>query len=169
VQRLDIPDTYGSEHSIFAHSVGRRALFLHVITAPVVYFMILPVLFVDIAVTVYQIICFPVYGVKKVPRSDFIVIDRHYLSYLNATERLNCMYCSYVSGVAGYFREVAARTEEYWCPIKHARRMQSPHSKYHNFADYGDAEGYRKMAGKKKWHWRRFVAKKRFRSFPPND
>lgn len=121
----------------------KNASLLHVITAPVIYSMILPILFVDLAVTVYQFICFPVYGVKKVPRSDFIVIDRHHLSYLNVIEKINCVYCGYGNGVANYFREVAARTEEYWCPIKHARRIKSPHSKYQNFADYGDADGYR--------------------------
>lgn len=128
--------------------IGEASL-LHVITAPVIYSMILPILFVDITVTVYQIICFPVYRVKKVPRSDFIAIDRHHLSYLNVIERLNCVYCGYANGVAGYFREVAARTEEYWCPIKHAKRIKSPHSKYQNFADYGDADGYRRLTGKK--------------------
>lgn len=131
----------------------RKASLLHLITAPLVYSLIAPILFVDIAVTVFQAICFPIYGVKKVPRTDFIAIDRHHLSYLNVVEKINCVYCGYGNGVAGYFREVAARTEEYWCPIKHARRIKSPHSKYQNFADYGDADGYvakiRKDAGKR--------------------
>lgn len=121
----------------------KEASLLHVITAPVVYSLIAPMFFLDVAVTVFQVICFPVYGLKKVPRSDFIAIDRHHLIYLNVIEKINCVYCGYGNGVAGYFREVAARTEEYWCPIKHARRIKSPHSKYQNFADYGDADGYR--------------------------
>jgi hypothetical protein len=128
----------------------KEASLLHVITAPVAYSLILPILFADIAVTVFQVVCFPIYGLKKVPRSDFIAIDRHHLSYLNVIEKINCVYCGYGNGVAGYFREVAARTEEYWCPIKHARRIKSPHSKYHNFADYGDADGYRAKIGGKK-------------------
>ena len=41
-------------------------------------------------------------------------------------------------------REVAARTEIYWCPIKHARRVLGPHSYYQGFTDFGDAEGLRK-------------------------
>lgn len=127
----------------------KEASLLHIITAPVIYSMIAPVIFVDVAVTIYQIICFPVYRVKKVPRSDFIVIDRHHLSYLNAIEKINCVYCGYANGVAAYFREVAARTEEYWCPIKHSRRVRTPHSKYQNFAEYGDADAYRKTIEKK--------------------
>ena len=42
-----------------------------------------------------------------------------------------------------YVREVAARTEQYWCPIKHAHEVPAPHTRYHLFFDYGDAEGYR--------------------------
>jgi hypothetical protein len=44
----------------------------------------------------------------------------------------------------GYVREIASRTEQYWCPIKHARRVIGTHSRYALFEDYGDAEGYRK-------------------------
>jgi hypothetical protein len=38
---------------------------------------------------------------------------------------------------------VAARTEQYWCPIKHARRIQAAHDRYPKFFDHGDAEAYR--------------------------
>jgi hypothetical protein len=41
-----------------------------------------------------------------------------------------------------YGREVVGLTEQYWCPIKHARRMMEVHAHYHGFADYGDAENY---------------------------
>jgi len=40
-------------------------------------------------------------------------------------------------------REVAGRTEQYWCPIRHARRVRGPHAHYREFVDYGDAEAYR--------------------------
>jgi len=33
--------------------------------------------------------------------------------------------------------------EQYWCPIKHARRLQDAHENYLNFFDYGDAVAYR--------------------------
>ena len=69
--------------------------------------------------------------------------DRHRLAYLNGIEKLNCAYCSYANGVVSYVREVAARTEQYWCPIRHARRIPAPHSRYQLFFDYGDAERYR--------------------------
>ena len=40
-------------------------------------------------------------------------------------------------------REIASRTEQYWCPIKHARRLIGAHALYAMFEDYGDADGYR--------------------------
>ncbi|MBI5426735.1 MAG: hypothetical protein HZA02_00480 [Nitrospinae bacterium] len=122
----------------------RDAAVMNVVTAPVIYSCIFPALFMDLALSVYQAICFPVYGIPKVRRSDYIVIDRHYLSYLNAIEKLNCVYCGYFNGLAGYVREIAARTEQYWCPIKHARKHRAIHSRYKFFFEYGDAATYRK-------------------------
>ena len=45
--------------------------------------------------------------------------------------------------MAAYTREVAARTEQYWCPIKHARRIKAAHERYPQFFDHGDAEAFR--------------------------
>jgi hypothetical protein len=72
------------------------------------------------------------------------VLDRHNLSYLNVIEKMNCMYCGYFNGVVAYAREMAARTEQHWCPIKHARRVGDIHSRYKYFLDYGDGKRYRK-------------------------
>jgi len=58
-------------------------------------------------------------------------------------QKLNCIYCGYCNGLISYMREIAARTEQYWCPIKHARRTAGPHDRYAGFVDYGDAEGFR--------------------------
>jgi len=41
-------------------------------------------------------------------------------------------------------REIAGRTEAYWCPVKHARKAISAHEKYRDFVAFGDAEAYRK-------------------------
>jgi len=109
-----------------------------VLTAPVIYSLILPLALVDLWVTLYQRICFPVYGIPLVRRRDHIVIDRHRLGYLNALEKFNCAYCGYAGGVISYAREVASRTEAYWCPIKHARRWPGAHARYGEFMDYGD-------------------------------
>jgi len=79
-----------------------------------------------------------------VKRRDHIVLDRHYLKYLNVLERINCDYCSYFNGLASYAMEIAARTEQYWCPIKHASGKAQRHSRAHFFVDYGNADAYRK-------------------------
>jgi hypothetical protein len=94
-------------------------------------------------ITAYQWLCFPVYGIPRVRRTRYFVIDRHKLAYLNAIEKANCVYCGYANGLLAYVREVAARTEQYWCPIKHARQIPAPHHRYQRFFDYGDAAGYR--------------------------
>lgn len=96
----------------------------------------------DLWISIYQRICFPIYGIAHVPRSVYIVVDRHHLAYLNSIEKLNCMYCSYANGVFGYVREIAGRTEQYWCPIRHAKRIRNPHAHYHEFVEFGDAKGY---------------------------
>ena len=121
----------------------RRARFLVALTAPVIYLGWIPFLLMDAFVTVYQAICFPIYGIPRARRREFVIFDREGLDYLNPIEKLNCFYCSYANGVAAYTREVAARTEQYWCPIKHARRLKSAHERYPRFFDYGDGEAFR--------------------------
>ena len=71
------------------------------------------------------------------------MLDRGDLPYLNVLERFNCFYCGYANGLMGYSREVAARTEQYFCPIKHARRVRAAHDRYPTFFEYGDADSYR--------------------------
>lgn len=117
----------------------------HVITAPFIYSLILPVVILDAWVTIYQAICFPLYRVPKVSRSNYIIIDRHSLSYLNIIQKINCIYCGYCGGVLAYVREIAARSEQYWCPIKHARKVLDPHRRYGQFADFGQAEEFQQM------------------------
>lgn len=112
------------------------------LTAPFVYGLIVPLAFLDLAVTLYQAVSFPIYRIAKVRRGDFIVIDRQHLAYLNGMEKLHCMYCGYANGLIAYVREVAARTEQYFCPIKHARKVLGSHARYARFLDYGDASAY---------------------------
>ncbi|MBA3069478.1 MAG: hypothetical protein FP825_13485 [Hyphomonas sp.] len=150
---------YGLEHGkvLFEEEVVRRhrelrlglaryllnARPLVALSAPVIYSLIIPFAIVDAWVSIYQAICFRVYGIPQVPRGRYMVFDRAGLRYLNALEKINCAYCSYVNGVIGYVREVGSRTEQYWCPIKHARRILGAHARYHGFEEYGHGEDYR--------------------------
>lgn len=120
-----------------------KSRLLVVLSAPVIYCGWAPFLLMDLFVTVYQAICFPIYRIPRVKRSDYLVFDREDLPYLNLIEKFNCFYCSYGNGVAAYTREVAARTEQYWCPIKHARRIKGAHDRYPRFFDHGDGEALR--------------------------
>ena len=114
-----------------------------VLTTPVVYSLILPFAALDLWISLYQATCFRAWGIRRVRRRDFFAIDRHRLAYLNALEKLNCLYCSYANGLIAYVREVASRTEQYWCPIRHARRVRGTHDRYESFSAYGDARDYR--------------------------
>lgn len=113
------------------------------VTAPVIYSLIVPFLLIDIWVGAYQAICFRAYGIARVRRADYIVFDRHHLAYLNWIEAMNCLFCAYANGLVGYVREISSRTEQYWCPIKHALKIHDPHKRYHQFLEFGDADGYR--------------------------
>ena len=114
----------------------------NLITGPIIYSMIIPLLITDFFVTFYQLTCFPIYGIKKVRRSNYIVYDRQQLNYLNFIEKFHCTYCAYGNGMIAYVSEVIARTEQYFCPIKHARKILGTHSRYARFLEYGDAENY---------------------------
>ncbi len=113
-----------------------------VLSIPFIYPMILPFLLLDLAITLYQWVCFPLYRIPIVPRKQHFVFDRSHLAYLNLIEKINCAYCSYGNGLMSYGREIVGRTEKYWCPIKHARKTLHNHPYYHGFADFGDAETY---------------------------
>lgn len=118
------------------------ASLVNVITAPIIYSMIFPLVILDLCFTAYQHICFRAYGVPRVSRRDYLVNDRHKLAYLNTIEKVNCTYCGYGNGVIAYAREIISRTEQYWCPIRHAHRVPGAHVRYPRFFAYGDAEAY---------------------------
>ncbi len=117
----------------------------YVLTAPIIYAVIVPALVLDLFVTLYQQINFRVYRIPLVKRSEYIVFDRQYLAYLNIIEKINCLYCSYFNGLMAYTVEVAARTEQFWCPIKHAKKIAYRHRYYDRFVAYGDAEYHEKL------------------------
>lgn len=113
-----------------------------VLTAPVIYSMIIPLVLIDASFTLYQQVCFRAYGIPRVRRFAYMVNDRHKLGYLNNIEKANCAYCGYANGVVAYAHEILSRTEQYWCPIRHARRVLHAHERYPEFFPYGDAQGY---------------------------
>jgi hypothetical protein len=114
----------------------------NLITGPIIYSMIFPLLMLDVCVSFYQLTCFPIYGIAKVRRADYMVFDRQQLGFLNFIEKFHCTYCAYGNGLMAYATEIVGRTEEYFCPIKHARKVLGAHSRYARFLSYGDADKY---------------------------
>jgi len=114
----------------------------NLITGPIIYGMIVPLAILDFFISFYQTVCFPIYGIAKVTRADYFVYDRRHLEYLNFIEKFHCTYCAYGNGLVAYATEILARTEEYFCPIKHARRILGTHAHYSRFLEYGDAADY---------------------------
>jgi uncharacterized membrane protein len=112
------------------------------LTMPVIYGMAAPMLLFDLCVILYQWICFPIYGIARIKRSDYFVMDHQHLAYLNVIEKAHCMYCSYAVGLLAYSTEVVSRTEQYFCPIKHAAKILSPHARYARFMEYGEADEF---------------------------
>jgi hypothetical protein len=142
------PETV-SEHRRFKRSSWkhlRETELLVILSSPLIYACALPFLMLDAAVAVYQAVCFPIYGIPKVRRKDYLVFDRGRLAYLNTIEKVGCIYCSYANGLLGLISEIAARTEQHFCPIRHAHRLARMHSRYATFLPYGDARAYREQS-----------------------
>ena len=108
----------------------------HISSTPFTYMSFFPALLMDISLSLYQAICFPLYNIPKVKRQDNIVFDRQYLDYLNIIEKFICAYCLYINGLFGYLQEIGERTEQFWCPIKHTKRINQLHSRYQKFIEY---------------------------------
>jgi len=124
-------------------SSGWRPNIRFLLSTPVIYGMLIPLILIDLAASCYQHICFRIYRIARVPRSLYVVIDRHRLPYLTLLERLNCAYCGYANGVLAYALEIASRTEQFFCPIKHARASPVVIRRHHSFAEHGDARDFR--------------------------
>jgi len=112
------------------------------LTMPIIYGAAVPLALFDLCISLYQAICFPVYRIARVQRSDYIVYDHQNLAYLNIIEKAHCLYCSYAVGLLAYAGEIIARTEQYFCPIKHARKMRAAHARYERFLEYGEADDF---------------------------
>ncbi len=101
---------------------GTTNFFLREIVASILIWSILPfVIITDVVIEIYHRVAFPIYGIPLVERGRYIrVFDRAKLRQLSLMERLGCAYCGYVNGWAHYVSQIAGRTEEYFCAIKHA-------------------------------------------------
>ena len=65
-------------------------------------------------------------------------------------DKLGCVYCGYANGLLPYASQIAAKTESYWCGIKHEKYANFEEPKHHNkFINYGDKKTYKELSSKK--------------------
>ena len=57
--------------SLSRYVLGARPLMI--LTAPVIYSLIIPLVLLDLFVTIYQWVCFPVYGIPKAERARLFI------------------------------------------------------------------------------------------------
>jgi hypothetical protein len=114
-----------TNHQLGLMALIKRSRPVNLITGPIIYSMFLPILLLDICVSFYQWSCFPIYGIKKFSRKDFIIFDRQELKYLDWISKFHCTYCAYGVGVVGYVHEIIKATEFYFCPVKHKAKYAS--------------------------------------------
>lgn len=110
-----------------------------ILSIPFIYPIIIPIVILDIFITIYQFFAFRLYKIPMVKRKDYIIYDRFQLDYLNIFQKIHCQYCSYVNWLLSYVVEIVWRTEMYWCPIKSSQKIKWWHDWQEYFADYGDS------------------------------
>lgn len=106
--------------------------------SPFVYIFIVPAIMFHIALELYHRIVFFGYKIPYVSSKDFFIFDRHNVKQLNIVEKVNCLYCSYVNGLMAYAKEIAGRSERYWCPFKHKQDPKQPHDHYMKFIEFDE-------------------------------
>jgi hypothetical protein len=111
---------------------------------PITYSLLIPLIVLDGWVQGYQAVAFRLCGLARVRRRDYLLLDRHRLPYLNALQKVNCVYCGYVNGLFAFVREIGARTEQFWCPIRHRTQPRGQHRRHRRFAPYGDAAAFQR-------------------------
>jgi hypothetical protein len=130
--------------SIYYEHGRRRGYVRLLLTMPFIYGMIIPLVLIDFAISFYQLVCFPAYGIPLVSRKKYVQLVRRGRG-LPWHDNVNCLYCSYANGVCAYLRAVLIETEKYWCPIKYQARQgyQPPHPQ-EAYAEDGDHDALKK-------------------------
>lgn len=115
---------------------------INIITGPLIYGMVVPLVFLDLSVWVYQYVCFPIYKIPRIERAQFNAFDRQELRYLDWVSKVHCSYCAYAMGVAAFGSAVIAATEAYFCPIKHQHKLQTTQASAVPYVDFEEPEGF---------------------------
>jgi hypothetical protein len=118
-----------------------------IIATILIWIPFIPLLIIDFLAEIYHHFAFPVYGIPKVKRSEYVlVMDRNKLQYLTWYQKLGCMYCGYVNGVLLYLKEISGRTEKFWCGIMHENKSGfkiQEHQINQDFAKFNDDDDFK--------------------------
>lgn len=121
----------------------KKRRFQQFISLPFIWSLLIPLILLDIWIELYHRICFSLYGLKYVRRSNYIRIDRHKLKYLNWYQKISCAYCGYANGLVHYWSVIAGMTEKYWCSIRHKKYPGFKAPEHHkDFMKYGDEKTF---------------------------
>ena len=120
----------------------KRSRPINLITGPIIYSMIFPIVLLDFCMSFYQWSCFPIYGIRKFARKDFIIFDRQELRYLDWISKFHCTYCAYGVGVVSFASQVVSATEAYFCPIKHHSKRLSDKQINYEFLPFEEPDSF---------------------------
>lgn len=113
------------------------------LASPMLYVMIIPLIFLDLFLELYHRTVFPILGIPLVQRKEYILIDRHRMAFLPFVLKVACAYCGYANGLLHFALRIAGDTERHFCPSKH-QSLPGFHAPAHHtaFSEYGDAQGF---------------------------
>ncbi len=86
--------------------------------AIVSYSMLVPIVFLDLCIRLYQCVYFTALNIPKVDRRRYVLMERWKLPRLSPLQRINCLYCDYVNGTIAWVKQVVNVTESYSCAIR---------------------------------------------------
>ena len=135
-------NTQVTNHQLGLWALVKRSRPINLITGPMIYSVILPLLVLDAFVSLYQFLCFPIYKVNPFRRSEFIVFDRQELKYLDWISKFHCTYCAYAVGLMGFVSAVVGATEAYFCPIKHHSKQSLGPVRSYPFMAYEQSDDF---------------------------
>ena len=131
-----------TNHQLGLIDLIKRSRPINLITGPIIYSMIFPLLILDAFVSFYQWSCFPIYGIPKLSRKDFIIFDRQELKYLDWISKFHCTYCAYGVGIVAFVGAVIGVTEAYFCPIKHKFKKIHASQKHDQYIPFDEPANF---------------------------
>jgi len=131
-----------TNHQLGLIALIKRSRPINLVTGPIIYSMIFPLVILDAFVSFYQWSCFPIYGIPKLSRKDFIIFDRQELKYLDWISKFHCTYCAYGVGIVAFVGAVIGATESYFCPIKHKTKKIHAAQKYGQYIPFDEPANF---------------------------